>query len=153
MALTMAAINPYPYSRYSGQTCYYEVSNSSYSEKDAAYNTLAFIQSQHLSQKMQQLDMCKQQANERLFKKTGKKLAAKQAQCIDAIILCDYTKKPRVSFYEDKIKVQLDSGKNQYILDFIVNDFDGTVLVGSYKNAEYTVEQVPVSYLQNVIRG
>lgn len=39
------------------------------------------------------------------------------------------------------------------MLDFIVNDFDGTVLVGSYKNAEYTVEQVPVFYLQNVIRG
>lgn len=151
MALTMAAINPYPYSRYSGQTCYYEVSNSSYSKQDTAINTS--IITPWLSQKMQQLDMCKQQANERLFKKTGKKLAAKQAQCIDAIILCNYTKKPRVSFYEDKIKVQLDSGKNQYMLDFIVNDFDGTVLVGSYKNAEYTVEQVPVSYLQNVIRG
>ena len=151
MTLTMAAISPYPYSRYSGQPCYYEVSNSSYSKQDTAINTS--IITPWLSQKMQQLDMCKQQANERLFKKTGKRLAAKQAQCIDAIILCNYTKKPRVSFYEDKIKVQLDSGKNQYMLDFIVNDFDGTVLVGSYKNAEYTVEQVPVSYLQNVIRG
>ena len=61
--------------------------------------------------------------------------------------------KTAVFRHEDKIKVQLDFGKNQYMLDFIVNDFDGTVLVGSYKNAEYTVEQVPVSYLQNVIRG
>ena len=54
---------------------YYEVSKSSYSEQYAAYdNTLILIQ--YLSQKMQQLNICKQKANERLFKKTGKRLSA-----------------------------------------------------------------------------
>lgn len=127
---------------------YYEVSKSSYSEQFAAYNTL--ILTQYLSLKMQQLDICKQKANERLYKKTGKRLSANQANYIDALILCDYTKKPLISFYEDKIKVQLDSGKNQYMLDF---NFDGTVLVGLYKNSEYTVKQIPLSDLQTVIRG
>jgi hypothetical protein len=130
---------------------YYEVSKSSYSEQYAAYNTL--ILTQYLSQKMQQLDICKQKANERLFKKTGKRLSANQANYIDALILCDYTKKPLVSFYEDKIKVQLDSGKNQYMIDFNVTNFDGTVLVGLYKNSEYTIKQISLSDLQKVIRG
>ncbi len=138
-------------SNYFLQPLYYEVSKSSYSEQSAAYNTL--ILTQYLSQKMQQLDICKQKANERLYKKTGKRLSANQANYIDALILCNYTKKPLVSFYEDKIKVQLDSGKNQYMIDFDVIDFDGTVLVGSYKNSEYTVRQVPLSDLQNIIRG
>lgn len=131
---------------------YYEVSKSSYSEQYAAYdNTLILIQ--YLSQKMQQLNICKQKANERLFKKTGKRLSANQANYIDSLILCEYTKKPLVSFYEDKIKVQFDSGENQYMIDFNVVDFDGTVLVGLYKNSEYTIKQIPLSDLQKVIRG
>lgn len=69
------------------------------------------------------------------------------------MILCEYTKKPLVSFYEDKIKVHIDSGKNQYMIDFNVVDFDGTVLVGLYKNSEYTIKQIPLSDLQKVIRG
>ena len=44
-------------------------------------------------------------------RKLEKKLSANQANCIDALILCEYTKKPLVSFYEDKIKVHIDSGK------------------------------------------
>ena len=82
-----------------------------------------------------------------------KKLSANQTNCIDALILCEYTKKPLVSFYEDKIKVHIDSGKNQYMIDFNVVDFYGTVLVGLYKNSEYTIKQIPLSDLQKVIRG
>lgn len=85
-------------------------------------------------------------------RKLEKKLSANQANCIDALILCEYTKKPLVSFYEDKIKVHIDSGKNQYMIDFNVVDFDGTVLVGLYKNSEYTIKQIPLSDLQKVIR-
>lgn len=72
---------------------------------------------------------------------------------IDSLILCNYTKKPLVSFYEDKIKVQIDFEKKQYMLDYDLTDFDGIVLVGTYKNSEYTVEEVPLLNLQNVIRG
>ena len=86
-------------------------------------------------------------------RKLEKKLSANQANCIDALILCEYTKKPLVSFYEDKIKVHIDSGKNQYMIDFNVVDFDGTVLVGLYKNSEYTIKQIPLSDLQKVISG
>lgn len=86
-------------------------------------------------------------------RKLEKKLSANQANCIDALILCEYTKKPLVSFYEDKIKVHIDLGKNQYMIDFNVVDFDGTVLVGLYKNSEYTIKQIPLSDLQKVIRG
>lgn len=131
---------------------YQEASNSSYSERYSDFNCTFFLLN-YLSQKMQQLNVCKYQANERLFKKTGKKLTSEQTKCINSVIQCDYTKKPLVSFYEDKIKVQLDSGKNQYMLDFNIKDFDGTVLVGLYKNSEYTVRQIPLSDLQTVIRG
>lgn len=65
---------------------YYEVSKSSYSEQYSAYNTL--ILTQCLSQKMQQLDICKQKANERLFKKTGKKIICKSGElhrCFDSM--------------------------------------------------------------------
>lgn len=151
MASTIALKKTTSNSNYFLPPHYYEVSKSSYSEQYAAYNTL--ILTQYLSQKMQQLDICKQKANERLYKKTGKRLSANQANYIDALILCEYTKKPLVSFYEDKIKVQLDSGKNQYMIDFNVKDFDGTVLVGLYKKSEYTIKQIPLSDLQKVIRG
>lgn len=39
------------------------------------------------------------------------------------------------------------------MIDFNVVDFDGTVLVGLYKNSEYTIKQIPLSDLQKVIRG
>lgn len=131
---------------------YYETSKSSYSEwySDKYYASVFY---RYFSKKMQQLDICKQKANERLFKKTGKRLSANQASCIDALILCDYTKTPLISFYEDKIKVQIDSGKNQYMLDFNLSDSNKTVLVGLYKDSEYAVKQIPIAELQNFIRG
>lgn len=149
-AQSIAVQNTRSYSNYSSTPYYYEVSNSSYSEQFPIMNELIL---QFLSLKQLQLNNCKQKANERLFKKTGKKLSSSHANLIDSLVLCEYTKKPLVSFYEDKIKVQLDVGKNQYMLDFNVNDFDGKVLVGTYKNSEYTVEQVAISKLPEVIRG
>ena len=145
------AQNSYTYSTFSPTPYYCEMSNSSYSEQFSAYNNILTMS--YLSRKMQQLDICKQKANERLFRKTGKRLSAEQASLIDSLILCNYTKKPLVSFYEDKIKVQIDFEKKQYMLDYDLTDFDGIVLVGTYKNSEYTVEEVPLLNLQNVIRG
>ncbi len=149
-AQSIAVQNTRSYSNYSSAPYYYEVSNSSYSEQFPIMNELIL---QFLSLKQLQLNNCKQKANERLFKKTGKQLSASCANLIDSLVLCEYTKKPLVSFYEDKIKVQLDVGKNQYMLDYSINDFDGTVLVGTYKNSEYKVEQVAISKLPEVIRG
>ena len=149
-AQSVAVQNSRSYSNYSAAPYYYEVSNSSYSEQFPIMNELIL---QFLSLKQLQLNNCKQKANERLFKKTGKQLSASCANLIDSLVLCEYTKKPLVSFYEDKIKVQLDVGKNQYMLDYSINDFDGTVLVGTYKNSEYKVEQVAISKLPEVIRG
>lgn len=150
-AQSVAVQNSRSYSNYSAAPYYYEVSNSSYSEQFATYNNLLIAQ--FFSQKMQQLEVCKQKANERLLKKSGKQLSQSQANLIDSLILCNYSNKPLVSFYEDKIKVQLDVGKNQYMLDYSINDFDGTVLVGTYKNSEYKVEQVSISKLPEIIRG
>lgn len=150
-AQSMAVQNTRSYSNYSSVPYYFEVSNSSYSEQFTTYNTLLIAQ--FFSQKMQQLELCKQKANERLLKKSGKQLSQNKANLIDSLILCNYSNKPLVSFYEDKIKVQLDVGKNQYMLDYNINDFDGTVLVGTYKNSEYKVEQVAISKLPEVIRG
>lgn len=149
-AQSIAVQNTRSYSNYSSAPYYYEVSNSSYSEQFPIMNELIL---QFLSLKQLQLNNCKQKANERLFKKTGKQLSASCANLIDSLVLCEYTKKPLVSFYEDKIKVQLDVGKNQYMLDYSINDFDGTVLVGTYKNSEYKVEQVSISKLPEIIRG
>lgn len=149
-AQSIAVQNTRSYSNYSSAPYYYEVSNSSYSEQFPIMNELIL---QFLSLKQLQLNNCKQKANERLFKKTGKQLSASCANLIDSLVLCEYTKKPLISFYEDKIKVQLDVGKNQYMLDYSINDFDGTVLVGTYKNSEYKVEQVAISKLPEVIRG
>lgn len=147
----IAVQNSYTYSNFSPVLYRYEMSNSSYSEQFSAYNNILTMA--YLSRKMQQLDICKQKANERLFKKTGKRLSAAQSNLIDSLILCNYSKKPLVSFYEDKIKVQIDFEKKQYMLDYDLIDFNGIVLVGTYKNSEYTVEEVPLSNLQNVIRG
>lgn len=104
-------------------------------------------------QKMQELDNYKQKANERFFKKTGHRLSQIQMKCINSILVCNYTSKPLISFYEDKIKVQIDVNKNKYMLDFEVNNFDNTVLVGSCKNSEYKIKRVFISDLENVIRG
>lgn len=150
-AQSMAVQNIRSYSNYSSAPYYYEMSNSSYSEQFPMIDTVKLLQ--YVSLKMQQLNTCKQKANARLLKKTGKQLTVNQANLIDSLVSCNYTNKPLVSFYEDKIKVQLDVGKNQYMLDFNVNDFDGTVLVGTYKNSEYKVEQVAISKLPEVIRG
>lgn len=147
----IAVQNSYTYSNFSPAPYYCEMSNSSYSEQFSAYNNILTMA--YLSRKMHQLDICKQKANERLFKKTGKRLSAAQSNLIDSLILCNYSKKPLVSFYEDKIKVQIDFEKKQYMLDYDLIDFNGIVLVGTYKNSEYTVEEVPLSNLQNVIRG
>ena len=149
--VTLQSPSLYSYNLENSSICR-EAPNSSYSERYSDFNCTLYLL-HYLSQKMQQLDVCKQKANERLFKKTGKRLTPDQTKCINAIIQCDYTKKPLISFYEDKIKVQLDSSKNQYMIDFNVKDFDGTVLVGLYKNSEYTIKQIPISDLQKVIRG
>lgn len=143
--------NSYSYSHFFPAPYYCEMSNSSYSEHFSACSNMLTMA--YLSRKIQQLDVCKQKANVRLFKKTGKKLSANQANLIDSLLLINYSKKPLVSFYEDKIKVQIDFGKKQYMLDYNLIDFNGIVLVGTYKNSEYTVEEVPLSNLQNVIRG
>ena len=149
--VTLQSPSLYSYNLENSSICR-EAPNSSYSERYSDFNCTLYLL-HYLSQKMQQLDICKQKANERLFKKTGKRLTPDQTKCINAIIQCEYTKKPLISFYEDKIKVQLDSGKNQYMLDFNANNFNGTVLVGLYKNSKYTIEQVPLANLKNIIRG
>lgn len=145
---TVQISNAYP--TYNSIPCYYEIKKYSYSEQ---FSKSIILSTNFMLQKMQELDNYKQKANERFFKKTGHRLSQIQMKCIDSILVCNYTSKPLISFYEDKIKVQIDVNKNKYMLDFEVNNFDNTVLVGSYKNSEYKIKRVFISDLENVIRG
>ena len=104
-------------------------------------------------QKLSRLNELKQKANERFYKKSGEKLSEKQMNIIDVLADCNYSSKPLISFYHDKIKVQIDSGEIKYMIDFSTDFKEEYVLLGIMKSEKYSLKKVLLSELKNEIRG
>lgn len=100
---------------------------------------------------MIKLEKIKQSANNRLYKKTNIRLSPKQMEPLNILLEYCHSCNPLISFFEDKIKVQLNMS-NRYMIDFPVKDFDGRVLVGQYKNNIYTISEVLLKELKQILQ-
>ena len=125
------------------------VFSSSFSIKDN--NTYSQINN-ILNRKLSKLDQLLSNANERFYKKNGVKLSPKQTKVVYNLIDCNYTSTPLISFYKDKIKVEIDCGQNQYMIDFSTKSDEKYILLGSMDDDGYSLNKILLSELKSAIK-
>lgn len=139
MALTSTSISDFSYTDY----------NSSFSLREGFNYSMI---NNKLTRKLCKLDELLSNANVRYLKKTGEQLSYNQIKVVYNLIDCNYTSTPLISFYKDKIKVGIDCGKNQYMIDFSTKSDEKYLLLGSMNSNGYSLNKILLSELKSAIK-